>query len=422
MAEVVRVEGGNGKRKAARKGGVKKRAAKVIARKPAFQGWATSDEDEIERRRWRGRTEIVSVEAQEPKIKYFSTYAVRSASGGSYDVEIRDLIGQVNSCGCHDFATNGLGTCKHVEGVLHHLGKKTKLAFKAAAKAGSSRIEIFADADGEIQILWPDSGDDIRAQALGSITHGEVQALRGGDDDALVRLHKIAVDNPDGVRISRYLDAGLEWRYQVPRRAIARQDYLGEVAAGRQSHDLLKHPLLHYQVDGMLHLAFGERALLADDMGLGKTIQAIAACELLRRRHGIARVLVVSPASLKSEWLEQISRFSDLPSHIILGPRGKRLQQYGAPAFFTLANYEQILADGPDINRILAPDVIILDEAQRIKNWQTKTARAVKGLTSRFAFVLTGTPLENRIDEIYSIIQFLDPKTLGPLFRFNRDY
>jgi hypothetical protein len=90
--------------------------------------------------------------------------------------------------------------------------------------------------------------------------------------------------------------------------------------------------------------------------------------------------------------------------------------------FFTLANYEQILADGPEINRLLRPDVIILDEAQRIKNWQTKTARAVKGLASPYAFVLTGTPLENRIDEVYSIVQFLDPKLLGPLFRFNRDY
>ena len=66
--------------------------------------------------------------------------------------------------------------------------------------------------------------------------------------------------------------------------------------------------------------------------------------------------------------------------------------------------------------------MVILDEAQRIKNWQTKTANAVKKLRSRYAFVLTGTPLENRIDEIYSIVQFLDPELLGPLFRFNREF
>jgi SNF2 family DNA or RNA helicase len=64
----------------------------------------------------------------------------------------------------------------------------------------------------------------------------------------------------------------------------------------------------------------------------------------------------------------------------------------------------------------------VLDEAQRIKNWQTKTARRVKSLRSPYAFVLTGTPLENRIDELYSIVQYLDQELVGPLFRFNRDF
>src|SRR5262249_25340201 len=75
-----------------------------------------------------------------------------------------------------------------------------------------------------------------------------------------------------------------------------------------------------------------------------------------------------------------------------------------------------------EINGTLKPDIIVLDEAQRIKNWQTKTARRVKSLRSPYAFVLTGTPLENRIDELYSIVQYLDPEILGPLFRFNRDF
>ena len=70
----------------------------------------------------------------------------------------------------------------------------------------------------------------------------------------------------------------------------------------------------------------------------------------------------------------------------------------------------------------MKPDVIILDEAQRIKNWSTKTAQAIKKLQSRYAFVLTGTPIENRIDDLYSIINFIDPARLGSLFRFNREY
>ncbi len=81
-----------------------------------------------------------------------------------------------------------------------------------------------------------------------------------------------------------------------------------------------------------------------------------------------------------------------------------------------------MLRDVHDINTILAPDLVILDEAQRIKNWGTKTAQAVKRLQSPYAYVLTGTPLENRIDEIYSITEFLDPHIFGPLFRFNREF
>ena len=191
--------------------------------------------------------------------------------------------------------------------------------------------------------------------------------------------------------------------------------------AGRETFDLLRHPLLPYQREGMLHLAFGERALLADDMGLGKTIQAIAACELLRRLRGVGRVLVVCPASLKGEWEEQIARFTD-GGRSEFGLGAPRLSSIGHPAFFTVVNYEQVVGDAPDINEILRPDVIILDEAQRIKNWQTKTARQVKSLRSLYAFVLTGTPVENRIDELYSIVQYLDPELVGPLFRFNRDF
>jgi superfamily II DNA or RNA helicase len=185
---------------------------------------------------------------------------------------------------------------------------------------------------------------------------------------------------------------------------------------------VLRHPLLPYQREGMLHLAFGERVLLADEMGLGKTVQAIAACELLARRKSIQRVLVVCPASLKAEWEEQIARFTDRPARSVFGARPARLATYREPSFFTIVNYEQVLGDAADINEILHADVVVLDEAQRIKNWQIKTARRVKSLHSPYAFVLTGTPVENRIDELYSIIQYLDPELVGPLFRFNRDF
>jgi superfamily II DNA or RNA helicase len=181
-------------------------------------------------------------------------------------------------------------------------------------------------------------------------------------------------------------------------------------------------PLFPYQREGMLHLAFTERALLADEMGLGKTIQAIAACALLHRLGKAKRVLVVTPASLKTEWEEQIRRFTTLDYQVVFGGKFQRLKAYANPRFFTIVNYEQMVGDALDVNEQLQPDVVVLDEAQRIKNWSTKTAQTIKRLRSRYAFVLTGTPIENRIDELHSLMDFLEPSVLGPLFRFNRDF
>lgn len=391
------------------------------------QGWRTTDEDEIQRRRQRAASEPLSVETLEPDHPVFGTFRVSSETGSSYEVEIRSLSERDNSCGCPDYEVNGLGTCKHVEAVL------AQVRTLRQAKAAKPRIEVFLRRTGErpeVRALGLERSNGSAAQALADRYFTVKGALRG---DPLVRLpalaRALAAAPPrvrTAVRLSRHLLSWMEQERRKAARQPARERFLAEVQDGRATLDVVKVPLYPYQRDGMLHLAFTERALLADEMGLGKTVQAIAACELLRRRRGIERVLVVSPASLKGEWEEQIARFTGLPSRIIAGPRAQRLAQYGEDhgegAFFYLANYEQVLSDGDALQERLAPDVIVLDEAQRIKNWQSRTAQAVKRLRSPYAFVLTGTPLENRIDEIYSIVQFLDPSLLGPLFRFNRQF
>ncbi len=130
---------------------------------------------------------------------------------------------------------------------------------------------------------------------------------------------------------------------------------------------------------------------------------------------------MVTPASLKGEWEEQIAKFLGLPTLMVNGSRAERLACY-KKVFFYLVNYEQVRSDHEELQVLLNPDVIILDEAQRVKNWQTKTAWAVKRIKTPYAFVLTGTPIENRIEELYSIMQVVNPKVLGPLFKFQQDF
>ena len=388
---------------------------------PPLRGWISTDEDEIKRRQWRGRTEIDQVQPLDSDHHPFGNYRVTSSSGSSYVVEIRSFGEPINSCECCDYRVNRLGTCKHVEGLLHRL--RSDRAVRVRARQSSNRIEIFVDerAGRSVRMTTPAALARDRPTLVQEVERRYAN-LRRGSQRALQALEELARSHADSLRVSHRLAHWVGARRAVRRRQREKDRFRARLTANGGALDLLKQPLLPYQVEGVLHLVFRERALLADDMGLGKTVQAIAACALLRELRGIERVLVVSPASLKVEWEDQIDRFSELPARIVAGNRLVRRAAYRDRTFFTLCNYEQILGDGDDLLDLLQPEIVILDEAQRIKNWQTKTANAVKRLHSRYAFVLTGTPLENRIDEIYSIVQFLDPELLGPLFRFNREF
>lgn len=387
---------------------------------PLPNNWRTTDQDEINRRRERARTENFQIVNQDPLHPIFSNFRVKSGSGLTYSVEIRDIGNEQFACDCVDFRINGLGTCKHVEAVLLHLQGRFKRLFASAKVKSSPRLDVVPDpTNGTLRIS---KNGAALPKMLAEWFDKDGRLAHGTPEEALETLGKLDEGSVPGLRLSQELGPWLETRRQAAERRELRREYEVKVQSGEWPAHETKVPLFPYQREGMLHLAFTERALLADEMGLGKTIQAIAACALLHRLGKSSRVLVVTPASLKTEWEEQIQRFTTLPYQLVFGGRMRRLKAYETAPFFTIVNYEQMLADSLDVNQRLKPDVVVLDEAQRIKNWSTKTTQAVKRLRSRYAFVLTGTPIENRIDEIYSLMDFLSPSLLGPLFRFNRDY
>ncbi len=399
---------------------------------PSPHNWRTTDEDEINRRRARARTEDFHISNSDPRHPIFSNFRVRSGSGLTYSVEVRDVRQRQFACDCVDFRINGLGTCKHVEAVLLQLQARFKRLFRAAEANGTPRLDVLPDPGSDsIRLL---NGGGSMPRALNAWFDADGALRNGPPEEAIEALKQLAGGAVPALRLSQELAPWLEGRRRAVERKQLRRGYELKVQSGEWPAHETKVPLFPYQREGMLHLAFTERALLADEMGLGKTIQAIAACALLHRLGQADRVLVVTPASLKTEWEEQIQRFTDLPYQLVYGMRTKRLKAYEVagdrkagktPAplpFFTIVNYEQMLADSMEVNQRLRPDIIVLDEAQRIKNWSTKTTQAVKRLRSRYAFILTGTPIENRIDELYSLMDFLNPSLLGPLFRFNREY
>ncbi len=251
------------------------RARAVLDRPPQSQGWNTTDEEEITLRRWRGRTEITALEVLEPRQTVFGTFRVKSESGSSYEVEIRSLEQHANSCGCIDHRVNGLGACKHIEGVLAVLRQQDAKAFGSAAASGNPRVEIYLDRRDTARpaVLLPASGAATKSVCnwLDPFTNrdGELNADPGKIAALLSAWQSAPAQIRRTIRVSRHLNPWLERQQRQRSRIKAREKFIGEVERGKASFDLVKLPLLPYQRDGMLHLAFGERALLADEMGLG---------------------------------------------------------------------------------------------------------------------------------------------------------
>ncbi|MBL7775216.1 MAG: DEAD/DEAH box helicase [Saprospiraceae bacterium] len=181
---------------------------------------------------------------------------------------------------------------------------------------------------------------------------------------------------------------------------------------------LLKARLFAYQKRGVWFAAHAGRCLIADEMGLGKTIQAIGAAELLRRELNIQKALVVCPTSLKYQWKTEIEKFSDAPVHVVEGLKTKRIEQYAnSEAFFHIMSYNTMANDAEELQQ-LGAELLIIDEAQRIKNFRTKVSIQLKKVQTPYCFVLTGTPLENKLEELYAVVQFVDQYKLPPLYRF----
>ena len=394
---------------------------------PAIHDWRTTDEEELARRRQRAAEESFWIKNLEAVFPVFSNFEVGSQKGGRYSVELRDLSTRQFACTCVDFRINGLGTCKHVEATLLYLGRKSRAALKNAIHDGSGRFDVVPDrTEGTLRLI---AGSEPIPAVLRRWFNRGGELVSDNFEKSVLELCELRATRLPQLRISQEVAPWLEAQARAEDRVQLRREYEAKVQSGEWPAQETLVPLFPYQREGMLHLAFTERALLADEMGLGKTIQAIAACALAKRLGKARRVLIVTPASLKSEWEEQIQRFTSLPYQLVFGPRHERLKAYqhaGADTedapFFTVVNYEQMLQDSLEVNEHIRPDIVVLDEAQRIKNWSTKTSQAVKRLRSRYAFVLTGTPIENRIDELHSLMDFLDPAVLGPLFRFNREF
>lgn len=350
----------------------------------------------------------------------FSDFSLTNPeTGKTYKLAIRGSNPGDNHCSCPDYSINNLGTCKHIEYALFKLMKKrgAKKAFREAYVPSYSEIFLRHGLRREVKFR---QGNGIPSDVLGLVKEyfDESGTLK---DHQVLHFHEFLNSLPrnNGHEIRCYDDvlAYIAEHQDAAHRKKILESHIRKGVESPLFQNVLKTTLYPYQREGALFAVKAGRCLIGDDMGLGKTIQALAAAEIMAKLFDIQKALIVSPTSLKYQWKSEIEKFTGRTVEVIEGLNHQRKQMYREGSFYKLTNYELVFRD-IDFIREWAPDLIILDEAQRIKNWKTRTAKYIKQMESPFAIVLTGTPIENRIEELHSIMEFIDRRRLGPLYRF----
>ena len=338
-------------------------------------------------------------------------YIVRNPEkNNEYKVVYRGANSEWNYCSCMDFKTSRLGTCKHIEAVKKWFGGKKGVHVHRELPPYTSvylsyrdercvKIRIGSDNKEAYEQLAKDYFDKnhvLKKSAYARIGSFLKQARQISDT---FRCYKDAID------------------FIIDIREKAKRENIVKTYDDEKLDNLLKVNLYPYQKEGIRFAAKAGKAIIADEMGLGKTIQAIGTAELLRKEGLIGSVLVLCPTSLKYQWRSEIKKFTDAEVFVIEGSHLKRKEAYNRPEPYKIISYNSA-ANDIKILGSLQTDMLIMDEVQRLKNWNTQISRAARKIEADYSVILSGTPLENKLDELYSIVEFVDNFRLAPYYLF----
>lgn len=335
---------------------------------------------------------------------------VNSVTRNEYRVVYRGQDSPWNYCSCMDFKTSQLGSCKHLEAVKLWIEDNHRKVCRDIPPYTS----VYLSYQGERKVclrIGTDNQEEFRRLAAPYFTPDGV--MRPEALDSVTEFFR------DAVRLNNtfrwYPDAlGFILEQRDQRRRV---QLLPEYASDTALDKLLKTKLYPYQKEGIRFAFRAGKSVIADEMGLGKTIQAIGTAELMKAHHFISSVLIVCPTSLKYQWKKEIERFTDSKAIVVEGNHLVRKKLYEAEETYKIVSYNSICND-IKILKSLHTDFLIMDEVQRLKNWNTQISRNARHIESEYAVILSGTPLENKLEELYSIMQFVDQFCLGPYYQF----
>lgn len=338
------------------------------------------------------------------------------ATRNKYKVVYRGAKSEWNYCSCFDFKTSKLGTCKHIEAVKKWIKENRKKVHREVPAYTSVYVDYKDDRKikirfGEEQSMpfyeiakpYFDKHNVLKKRAYASFNKFLLMAQSLGSefrcyDDAMEMI--------------------IEERDKEKRSSMIDKKYTDSVL-----DQLLTVNLYPYQKEGVRFAIKAGKCIIADEMGLGKTVQAIAAAEIMIREGIVGSVLIVCPTSLKYQWKQEIERFTNNAREVLVieGTQPKRTKMYDCLAHYKIVSYHAACNDVRLLGK-LTSDMLIMDEIQRLKNWDTQISKAARKIESHYSVLLSGTPLENKLEELYANMELVDQFCLGPYYQFRHKH
>ncbi|MDH4468571.1 MAG: DEAD/DEAH box helicase [Bacteriovoracaceae bacterium] len=380
--------------------------------------------------------ENLSIASRPPQGKIAGSYEIRRKGVGVLEYEI--LLGANStvmpfdaSCSCKDFQKNTLHFCKHTATVWLYWNENEKKKKQLAREhsQGANRLHWLAET-GMKKIFFPLDGLMLSQRPSSEFKKYFSSLPNAQGLYPFQNIFKLPHEKSQQISsLEKILQSSKKlWIDPVvfPLLKREKEKLWWPILYQTKKNDLwnvlkkTKIKLYPYQDQGVKRSLERGKMLLGDDMGLGKTIQAITWAESLLQAKVVKKILVITPASLKSQWQREWGSVSNRPIVIVEGGPEDRKKIYESNAPVTILNYELLLRDFPAIEAMNVSG-IILDEAQRIKNYASQTSQLVKKLHPPFRLVLTGTPMENRISELASLMDWIDDHAMGPGWRLDAE-
>lgn len=340
----------------------------------------------------------------------YGDHILTNEKGVNYKVFLRDFENETGYSNSMDSSLNKLGTTKHIMYTFRALKENPALLEKMDGTYPF--VEIFCDPLNHYKVTWHYIGSmPVEEQLLLSRYFRNTTSIDDCEVTNLLSFIKEA--GPfEHIRIRPEVIEKVEAAFEKKMLESLQKTYSPDFSP-------IKAELYPYQKEGILFALFRKTAVIADEMGLGKTVQAIGAAILKKNIFDFTKTLIICPASVKEQWKKEIEKFSDEQALVVQGTPDERAEYYKDPAYyFYIINYETVLRDQVAINQA-GFDLLILDEVQRGKNYETKTAASLSRILAKHKLAITGTPIENRLIDIYSIMGILDPHFFGPLWEFS---